>query len=304
MPAGTSGTARSILATHELPRTDPYSFTRAGQPWFAWEWGSDVLVGAVHRAAGLRGVAMFYAVVIAAGVWMWFRLHWAHAGQFPAGVRHGSAAALHLQYPLAGKAACDQLAVSAGGGVVGGGARASPGVDLSLDAVAGACATMLWANLHASFFMAAVIAGIYAVQHRGRWLWILAATLIAPLANPYGWRLYQHVFRYLTDSDLLGRIGEFQSFDFHAAGAGQIIATVILGIAGGTLALTERRLDHFLLAMLISAMALRSARALPAGGIAAAAGGERRHHGGAAGGGNLASARWRTPTGCGFSMRG
>jgi hypothetical protein len=111
--------------------------------------------------------------------------------------------------------------------------------------------------------MAAVIAGIYAVQHRGRWLWIVAATVIAPLVNPYGWKLYQHVFRYLTDSDLLGRIGEFQSFDFHAPGAGQIIATLILGVAGGTLALTHRRLDHFLLAMLISAMALRSARALP-----------------------------------------
>jgi hypothetical protein len=86
---------------------------------------------------------------------------------------------------------------------------------------------------------------------------------VAPLLNPYGPRLYVHVFRYLTDTDLLSRIGEFQSFDFHSPGATQIIVTVILGVVGGTLALTQKRLHHFALAVLITAMALRSARALP-----------------------------------------
>src|SRR6476646_3641592 len=50
-------TGERILATGALPRTDPYSFTRAGAPWFAWEWGADVLTGAVHTAWGLSGVA-------------------------------------------------------------------------------------------------------------------------------------------------------------------------------------------------------------------------------------------------------
>jgi len=90
-----------------------------------------------------------------------------------------------------------------------------------------------------------------------------AVAAVAPLVNPYGWRLYSHVFRYLTDSELLSRIGEFQSFDFHAAGAGQIMAAVILGIAGGTLAFTQGRYEHAMLAGLISVLALRSARALP-----------------------------------------
>src|SRR5207302_10830997 len=40
----------AILGTGALPHTDPYSFTRAGQPWFAWEWLSDVVSGALHRA--------------------------------------------------------------------------------------------------------------------------------------------------------------------------------------------------------------------------------------------------------------
>src|ERR1019366_5689368 len=63
--------------------TDPYSFTRTGQPWFAWEWAADVLAGAGDRVAGLRGVALLYGTAIAAGVWLWFRLHWAVQGNFP-----------------------------------------------------------------------------------------------------------------------------------------------------------------------------------------------------------------------------
>ena len=91
----------------------------------------------------------------------------------------------------------------------------------------------------------------------------LVLVVLAPLANPYGWRLYEHLYRYLTDSDLLARIGEFQSFDFHAAGAGEIIAALLVGIAGGTLALLLGRVHHFLLVMFFAVVALRSARGLP-----------------------------------------
>jgi hypothetical protein len=112
-----------------------------------------------------------------------------------------------------------------------------------------------------------VIVLCYALQDPGgmrrRWLPAAAIFAIAPMGNPYGWRLYEHVYRYLTDSALLARIGEFQSFDFHAPGAGQILTAVILGMFGGGLALAQRRWHHALLAVLFTAMELRSARALP-----------------------------------------
>ena len=47
------------------------------------------------------------------------------------------------------------------------------------------------------------------------------------------------------------------------AGAGQIAAALMLGIAGGTLALVRGRVHHGLLAVFFSVLALRSARALP-----------------------------------------
>jgi hypothetical protein len=55
-----------ILATHSLPRTDPFSSTMQGQPWFAWEWLYDILLGILHRACGLNGVVWLCALLVAA----------------------------------------------------------------------------------------------------------------------------------------------------------------------------------------------------------------------------------------------
>jgi hypothetical protein len=49
-------TGQTILATHHWPTVDPYSFTVLGQPWIAFEWLGDVLIGAVARIGGVRGL--------------------------------------------------------------------------------------------------------------------------------------------------------------------------------------------------------------------------------------------------------
>ena len=59
----------AILSAAAVPRFDPYSYTRSGQPWFTWEWLSDVLLGSAHRVAGPSGVALLAALVIALTVW-------------------------------------------------------------------------------------------------------------------------------------------------------------------------------------------------------------------------------------------
>jgi hypothetical protein len=237
-----------ILQTRELPRADPFSFTKQGDPWFAWEWAADVAVGAIHQSVGLRGVALFYAVAIAGGVWMWFRLTWAMGGNFLIACAMAplllSTCNIHW---LARPHVLGWLLLL---GVVWWSERRGPLWGLILLMV-------VWGNVHASFFLGAVVVALLTRRAAA-----VAVALLAPLVNPYGWRLYEHVLRYLTDSELLGKIGEFQSFDFRAD-SGQILATVILGIAGGTLALTQRKYGYFALAMVLSAMALRSARGLP-----------------------------------------
>ena len=237
----------TILATHTVPHTDPYSFTRAGRPWFAWEWLSDVAVGALHRVGGLRAVALFYAAAIAFGVWLWFRLHWSLGGNFLIACAMAplflSTCSIHwLARPH----------------VLGWLFLLWSMFPAGLAQTAGMM--LLWANIHPSFLLA--ILGRVGLRPALFVRYVLVILLV-PLLNPYGPALYTHLYRYLTDRDLLSRIGEFQSFDFHAQGSGQIIATVLLGMIGGTLALTQKRYHHFAIAVILTAMGLRSARALP-----------------------------------------
>jgi hypothetical protein len=270
-------TGEHILATGALPRVDPYSFTRAGEPWYAWEWGADVVTGIAHRSWGLAGVAMLYALAIALGVWLWFQLHWTLRGNF--------LLACALAIPLLSTCNLHWLA------------RPHIFSWLFLLAAVIFCEkaperfnrrvfwtivlfTACWTNIHASFFFAPLVALIYAASHflrpliwdldraaewrRARWFGGAAiVSAVSTLANPYGWGVHRHVLEYVTDGELLRRIGEFQSFDFHAPGAGQILLAIGVAMLGGVLALGQKKLAHFLLAALLVGSALRSARGLP-----------------------------------------
>jgi len=270
-------TGEGMLSRRALPRTDPYSFTRGGQPWVAWEWGADLMMGAAHRAAGLSGVAWLYLCALTACAWLWLRLHWVAGGNFFIACAMAapmlSTTNLHwLARPhvlgwvmLLAALHCAERA----------GVRFRPGQAACI--LAGSA---LWANLHASFFLGPLIALLYAAGHwlraavwqpdgapdRARARWLLRAagvSVLGALANPYGWRLHRHVAEYLSNSELLARIGEFQSFNFHAEGAGQILLGVGLAGLGAVAAVAVRRPAHFLWLALLLAAALRAARALP-----------------------------------------
>jgi hypothetical protein len=59
-------TGEIILATHHWPHGDPYSYTVAGHPWLAYEWGGDVLLAIAERLGGVRGLSAFLIIVAAA----------------------------------------------------------------------------------------------------------------------------------------------------------------------------------------------------------------------------------------------
>jgi hypothetical protein len=259
-----------MIDSRALLVTDPFSFSKAGQPWIAWEWGADLLVGAAHRTAGLSGVAWLYVLAIGACTWMWFRLNWAAGGNFLVACLFAAPmmSTVNLHW-LARPHVLGWLFVL---GAVWWCERSAPARPQLLWV---GIATAVWANLHGSFFLGPLIAFTYALgvwlrpliwggkSSPARFVWAGGAALLGSLANPHGWDLHRHVFAYLTDSALLDRIGEFQSFNFHAEGAMQIALALLLGAAGGFAALSGRRPERFLLSMLITAAALRSARMLP-----------------------------------------
>src|SRR5260370_1982150 len=56
-----------ILQTGRVPVTDPFSFSRPQQPWFAWEWLADLVFTQTWRWRGLAGVAALAGVLLALG---------------------------------------------------------------------------------------------------------------------------------------------------------------------------------------------------------------------------------------------
>ena len=57
-------TGEWILSHRAIPTQDFFSFTRAGHTWFAWEWGWDLLFGAIHKFWGLEGVAFVNVLIL------------------------------------------------------------------------------------------------------------------------------------------------------------------------------------------------------------------------------------------------
>lgn len=272
-----------ILAVHTLPSTDPFSFSKSGQPWFAWEWGADVLMGGVYRAAGFRGLTGLFALVIAAGMWLCCRLHAVAGGDYfltallaPLTVITSSMHWLARPHVLSWLLVLALLLYAERAP-----ARFGP---RQLALIAGV--TALWANLHASFFLAPLIFFIYAGAHfmrplvwplsresewtRARWyVWAALAALAGTFLNPYGWRLHAHLFSFLTDTELTSLISEFQSFNFQLPVAPEMTAVLILSMAGGILALSQKKLAHAFLIALFVWGGLRSGRVLPLVALAA-----------------------------------
>jgi len=55
-----------MLDGGELVREDPFSFTRGGEPWVAHQWLAECAMAATHALAGLAGLVLLTAVVLAA----------------------------------------------------------------------------------------------------------------------------------------------------------------------------------------------------------------------------------------------
>ena len=57
-------TGQLILQNHAVFHSDPYSFTKFGQPWVNHEWLSDVIIFVVYRTAGWAGLIVVFAAIV------------------------------------------------------------------------------------------------------------------------------------------------------------------------------------------------------------------------------------------------
>lgn len=237
-------TGEWILQTHRVPTTDLFSSSFSGKPWFAWEWLWDVSFAGVHHAFGLSGVVLVNAAALSLVSLLTFRLARKVSGNdlisllLTAVAMCGSTvhwlARPHLISWLFFLGLAHLLA------------RASEG-RLNMLWVAPPMFA-LWANVHGSFvmgllmlllpasgfFIDSVIYGSAARTAMARsqpFLVCFLLSALATLANPYGWRLHEHVWRYLSDGKQLDMMSEFQSMNFHHAPAPFFEIMLLLGTA-------------------------------------------------------------------------
>jgi hypothetical protein len=72
-------TGQRILASGHVPRIDPYSFTRAGQPWVADQWLPECGMAWLYHALGWDGLLLVTATLLAA-IYTWLAARLVRSG--------------------------------------------------------------------------------------------------------------------------------------------------------------------------------------------------------------------------------
>jgi hypothetical protein len=257
-------TGQMILATHAIPRVDPFSSissTMPAHPWFAWEWLYDVVVGRLESVAGLNGVVLFTALVIAM-VFSWtFRLLLQRGTNILLAVilllLAASAAMIHF---LARPHVVSWLFTVAWFWILESSEKscfaseANPRRGWMLWLLP--LLMLVWVNLHGGFLLGFVLLAIYWCSAAWQWFrlkedrfddglrkirasrLVRALTLtgilsgLATLANPYGFQLHVHIYRYLSNRFLMDHIDEFQSPNFHYVAQKCFAALLLLTLVG------------------------------------------------------------------------
>jgi hypothetical protein len=266
-------TGEFILDHQRLPESDLFSFTRPGERWVAWEWLADVLFACCHRVAGLKGVVLLAATLIAGYLTLLVRhMVWRRANAFAALacclLGAGSSGIHYLARPHL----FTLLFLSASLWLLDRD-RGKPGRAVWILVPM----TAVWVNLHAGFL---ALLACLALQTVGQGLeagWrtarrkaaLLAACAAATLLNPYGIGLHRHMVEYLRSDWIREAVDEFQSPKFRSESAFQFEILLFAGLMAAGLLLRRRRVADTLMVVFWAHAALVSVRHVPVFVVAA-----------------------------------
>jgi hypothetical protein len=265
-------TGQLILQNHGLFHSDPFSFTRFGQPWINHEWLSDVLLFGIYRIVGIGGLIVTFAAVVAAS----FLLVYVRSAGRP------YLAALMTLWGAVASASTwgvrpQMFSLLLAGMFL-----------LLLEASEHrpkllwwtAPLMLLWANLHAGYpiglgFVGLFLAGeaLEAAIRPEPWqnfaprlkrLAVAFAVCMALVAlNPYGWRIYLYPFETLHSAAMQRFIQEWFSPNFHDPASLPLLLMLLTLIAGAAFSPRRLRPRNLLLLLVTIPAALRSLRHIP-----------------------------------------
>jgi hypothetical protein len=267
-----------ILATHSVPQTDSFSYTRAGQSWYAWEWLYDMVIGAIHHVAGLNGVVLFTAIIIAGTFALLFRFVLRRSGSFAAAASLTMLAAAAAQiHVLARPHVLSWLFVLLWVDVLYRFEEGKRWVLLWLPPL-----MLLWVNVHGGFILGLALLALFGCARAWNYMCapsaenrqkivglaiVFAACLAITLLTPYGYRLHVHVYQYLSNSFFMDSINEFMSPNFHASGHGYFELFILLAVFGIVLKHDRVTAADLLLLLFAIHAGLYSARNIPISAI-------------------------------------
>jgi hypothetical protein len=271
-------TGEWIVANGRIPHQDIFSFTKPGEPWFAWEWLWDVLFAQIHQHAGLAGVVLASLFVLAVTYALLFRLTrrkcanvlLAIAATFMAAA--GSSvhwlARPHLFTLLFVVIFCSVLE------------RAQEGRTRLLTWLP--VLSVIWVNLHAGFFIGILLIAAYAAGElatamaeaqperrraalaRGRpYLLSALGCVAASLVNPYFYHLHVCIYQFLADPYAFRHINEYQSLNFQHPLARFFEPMILMGMAAAAWNLYQKRFTQAFLILGCGHLALYSVRNMP-----------------------------------------
>jgi hypothetical protein len=217
--------AGQYIAEHKsIPHTDPFSYTRAGQPWVAHEWLSELLIYELERTTGWGGLIVLFAAVLGAA----FFLLYLRCGPdaYVAGV--ATLYAAWATVPVWGvRPQVLSLLLTSLWLLILERSERSPRLlwwTLPL--------TLLWVNLHAGFALGLVLSAMFlaggfiervlghsqsrAPRLRSAAFILLLDLLLVPL-NPNGLRMFSYPVETLRSSAMQSYIAEWASPNFHHA---------------------------------------------------------------------------------------
>lgn len=274
---------QQILATHVITRADSFSYTVPGRPWFAWEWLYDLGAGIVYKHMGLNGVVFFSALLIAA----------IFAGLFRRAVTRS-------RYPLIA-AFLVVLAIFASSihflarphlftwalAFVFWEILESAVTTGSLRRLFWLPALMLlWVNIHGGFLVGLALVGLYflgavwevlasqQVEDRARAKNAARAlgmagglSFLVTFVNPYGYRLWLHIYGYLGNRFYMNNIQEFLSPNFHGAAEKFFAALLLLSLVALAVNRNRLRPSHLLVIVFSVYFGLYAERNIPIAAI-------------------------------------
>jgi hypothetical protein len=287
-------TGQQIVATHSIPRTDPFSSKMRGKAWFAWEWLYDVIVGQLESAWGLNGPLWLTAVVIAAVfAWLFRLLIDRGTDLFVALLFTLLAAWASTIHFLVRPHVLSWLFILTWFWILDSTEREIP------DTEAGKqqrlwflpILMLLWVNVHGGFLVGFVLLTFYWIGALGTWwradeqrleeslLKIAAgkrvrqltlvgvASACASLMNPYGWKLHEHIYGYLSNRFLMNHIEEFQSPDFHGVAQRCFLLLLLVSLAALIARGRQLRLSEVLTVLFAVYAGLYASRNIPVSSI-------------------------------------